>query len=89
MTPEYVSTEQSVREYVTKNVHADTSKITSKTLLFKEGIFDSMAFVLIIDFLEETFYIKISDEDLVEENFESIEAITKFIFRKKEVNVVQ
>ncbi len=89
MTSEYLTTEQSVREYVNKNVHADITKITSTTLLFKEGLFDSMAFVLIIDFLEETFCIRISDEDLIEENFESIEAITKFVFRKKEVNVVQ
>lgn len=44
-----------------------------------------MAFVLLIDFIEEAFAIKPGDEDLVEENFESIEAITRFIQRKKEL----
>ena len=87
MTPEYIQTEQTVRDYVAKNVHYDINKVTSKTLLFKEGIFDSMAFVLLIDYLEQAFSIKASDEDLIEENFESIEAITKYIFKKKEIVV--
>jgi acyl carrier protein len=87
MIQDYLLTEQTVRDYVAKNVHYDISKITSQTLLFKEGIFDSMAFVLLIDYLEQSFKIKASDEDLIEENFESIEAITKYIFRKKEILV--
>ncbi|HLO60078.1 MAG TPA: acyl carrier protein [Bacteroidales bacterium] len=87
MTPEYSQTEQAVRDYVARNVHYDLNKITSKTLLFKEGIFDSMAFVLLIDYLEQGFSIKASDEDLIEENFESIEAISKYILRKKGVFV--
>jgi acyl carrier protein len=89
MTPEFLLTEQTVRDYVAKNVHYDISKVTSQTLLFKEGIFDSMAFVLLIDYMEENFKINASDEDLIEENFESIEAITKYILRKKEILAVQ
>lgn len=70
-------------EYVSKNSHVDISKVKPDTMLFKEGIFDSMAFVLLIDFLEEKFSVKIKDNDLIEENFESIAAITHFIDKKK------
>ena len=42
-------------EYVKKNSFSNISKVNSGTLLFKEGIFDSMAFVLLIDFIEEKF----------------------------------
>jgi len=52
-------------------------------MLFREGIFDSMGFVLLIDFLEEDFGIKAGDEDLIEENFESVTAITNYILRKR------
>jgi acyl carrier protein len=41
-----------------------------------------MGFVVLITYLEENFGIKTSDSDLVEENFESINAITDFIVRK-------
>ena len=88
MTQEYLQTEQAVRGYVAKNVHCDIQKITSHTMLFKEGIFDSMAFVLLIDFLEQNFLIKALDEELIEENFESIEAITKYILRKKQMLII-
>ena len=88
MTPEYLKTEQAIREYVVKNVHYDIQKINSQTMLFSEGIFDSMAFVLLIDFLEQNFLIKALDEELIEENFESIEAITKYILRKKQMLII-
>ncbi len=75
--------EDRIFEYVRKSTHADTSKINPQTLLFREGIFDSMGFVLLIDFLEENFGIKASDVDLVEENFESVSAITRYVQQKK------
>ncbi|MBN1187822.1 MAG: acyl carrier protein [Bacteroidales bacterium] len=76
--------EQDLLTYIRNNTNGAVNKLTTQTLLFHEGIFDSMAFVLLIDYIEETFGIKPSDEDLVEKNFESIEAITRYIQRKKE-----
>lgn len=73
-----------VNGYILDTSHSDLSKLSPQTLLFREGIFDSMAFVLLIDFIEEKFGIKPSDEDLVENNFESIEAITKYIQQKQQ-----
>lgn len=74
-------------EYIGKNTLSDLNKIKPQTLLFKEGIFDSMGFILLVDFLEESFSFKINDNDLTEENFESITAITGLILRKKSVSV--
>ena len=76
--------EQEVINYVSKNSHVDISKITPQKMLFKEGILDSMAFVLLIDFIEETFKIKVGDSDLIEENFESVNSITGFIQNKQQ-----
>ena len=39
---------------------------------------------MLITFLEEEYGIKTIDADLIEENFESINAISDFINRKKE-----
>lgn len=73
-----------LQEYVSQSSVVDVSKVKNDTLLFEEGIFDSMAFVLLIDFIEEQFGIKPTDKDLVEDNFKSIDAMTKYIQSKEQ-----
>jgi len=71
-----------IRKYIKENTFKNNSSIEDNTLIFQEGYFDSMGFVMLIDFLEENFKIKTTDSDLVEENFESIDAIISFINKK-------
>ena len=68
--------------YVKENTFKETDSLQSDTKLFIEGIFDSMGFALLLDYLESKFQITAEDSDLVEENFESIDAIADFITRK-------
>ena len=71
-----------IKQYILENTYGDKSKITDDTLIFKEGFFDSMGFVSLIAFLEEKFNVQTTDEDLVEENFESISAIASYVAKK-------
>lgn len=75
--------EDKVKDYILKTSATEKNRIKNDSLIFKEGFFDSMGFVLLITFLEEQFNIKTTDADLIEENFESINAITDFIVRKQ------
>ena len=68
--------------YVKENTFKETDSLKSDTKIFIEGILDSMGFALLLDFLETKFQIQAEDSDLVEENFESIDAIADFITRK-------
>ena len=70
-------------KYVKDNTYKDTSNLDAKSMLFREGILDSMGFALLLDFLEESFKISPADSDLIETNFESIEAISDFVLRKQ------
>ncbi len=83
MNIEETAVRDKVKEYILQATFADKEKIKDDSLIFKEGYFDSMGFVVLITYLEDNFGIKTSDSDLVEENFESINAITDFIVRKK------
>jgi acyl carrier protein len=74
---------QKISQYILQQTFAEKDKIQNDTLIFKEGFFDSMGFIMLITFIEEEFAIKTNDADLVEENFESINAITSYILRKK------
>ncbi|MDI9533149.1 MAG: acyl carrier protein [Bacteroidota bacterium] len=82
MTTDVAAMREKVRNYIVQTSHADADKVKNESLIFKEGFFDSMGFIMLITFLEEEFGIKTVDSDLIEENFESINAITEFIQRK-------
>lgn len=83
MDSETIAVRDKIRDYIQSATFVEKEKIKNDSLIFKEGYFDSMGFVVLITFLEENFGIRTSDSDLVEENFESINAITDFIIRKK------
>jgi acyl carrier protein len=73
-----------IKEHILQATFADKDKIKDDSLIFKEGYFDSMGFVVLITFIEDKFGITATDEDLIEDNFESINAITSYILRKTE-----
>ena len=82
MSNDAAAIKEKVKEYIKQATFVEMDKIKDDSLIFKEGYFDSMGFVVLITYLEENFGIKTTDADLVEENFESINAITDFIIRK-------
>ena len=84
MTDNTLMIREKIKNYVLQAVYVDKEKIKDSTLIFKEGYFDSMGFMVLISFIEEEFGIKTNDSDLLEENFESINAISEFIIRKKQ-----
>ena len=84
MTIDAATIKEAIKEHILQTTFVDKDKIKDDSLIFKEGYFDSMGFVVLITFLEEKFGIQAADEDLIEENFESINAITSYIVRKKE-----
>jgi acyl carrier protein len=71
-----------IRQFIVETTFAPVEQIKNDTLIFVEGIFDSMGFVSLINYIEETFSIKAKDSELLEDNFESIDAIARFLESK-------
>jgi acyl carrier protein len=71
-----------IRKFIIETTYVPEDQVQNDTLIFSQGIFDSMGFISLINFVEENFEIKASDSELVEENFESINAIAGYIDRK-------
>ena len=59
----------------TENLNEDVS-------LYEKRIVDSTGILEIVDFLEETFGIKIEDDELVPDNLDSINKMSNFVQRK-------
>ena len=71
-----------IQNFVIETTFGDKNKITETAYLFRDGYFDSMGFVSLIAFLEEKYKVKVKDDELVEENFETIRAIADFVAKK-------
>jgi len=56
--------------------------ISGETLIFESGLLDSMGLLFLIEFINEEFGITTKDEELIVENFESINNIVAFIKSK-------
>lgn len=72
-----------LRNFIAETTFTEPEKIKDETMIFDEGIFDSMGLLGLINYLEEEFGIQTDDTELQEENFGSIERMAAFIERKK------
>lgn len=72
-----------LRNFISEATFTDIENIKEETLIFEEGIFDSLGFLSLISYLDEEFDVQVEDDELVEENFESVKAVVEFIERKK------
>ncbi len=72
---------ETIHKFICEQFPTDESP-NDDTRLFEDGYVDSVGLLSIIYFIEDSFNVKISDEDVVGDNFESIITITAFIERK-------
>jgi acyl carrier protein len=72
-----------VREFIIENfLFGDGDMLTEDTSFLESGIIDSTGILELIFFLEETFAMKIEDEELIPENMDSLKNISRFMERK-------
>ena len=77
-----IEIKKSIHQYIANETKSDTNQIKDGTLIFEQGIFDSIGLLLLIDFINENFNVKTNDDELLMENFESINSMANFITRK-------
>jgi len=75
---------EKIRNLISEITFTKSEEIDYDTLLFDQGIFDSLGFLTLITRINDDYRIEVSDDELSQENFESINAIVAFIESKKE-----
>ncbi len=73
-------------QFISRSAYLSEDQVKNDTQIFGQGILDSMGFISLISFLEESFSVKVNDNELLESNFESINAISEFVTRKLNFN---
>lgn len=57
--------------------------LDAQSSLFESGVIDSLGILDIVAFLESEFEISVGNEDVIPENFETVELLADFVNRKK------
>ena len=74
-----------VKQFVLRNYlfTDDDSALADQDSLIRNGTIDSTGMLELIAFLEQSFGIKVADEEMLPVNLESIDAISAFVGRKQ------
>lgn len=76
-----------VRKFIVDELlFGEDAALRDETLLFDQSILDSMGFMELINFLQKEFGVEISDDELTQENFKSLDSIGKLLERKLETD---
>lgn len=74
---------EAVKRFLVQNRYIEEhSQIDPKISLLENGLIDSVAIVNLINMLEEEYRIQIVDDDMMPENFDSLEGIETFVKNK-------
>ncbi len=79
--------EQTIQQFILNNFlfTSDQGSLTSDTSFLERGFVDSTGVLEIVGFLEETFRIKVEDDEITPENLDSIRKLGAFVRKKNGV----
>lgn len=76
-------TREKVRAFVVTNfLFGQAGDLKDHTSFLEQGIIDSTGVLELVAFLEQTFALKVSDDELVPDNLDSIDLICAYLERK-------
>ena len=80
-----MSAAEQVRQYILENFlfSTDTSLLGLDESFLERGLIDSTGMLEVILFLEESFGVKVGDNEMVPENLDSVNRIAAFLERKR------
>lgn len=80
MRMEQMSVETLIRGYILENfLFADDGRLRDHASFLEEGIVDSTGVLELVMFVEETFGVAVEDEEIVPENFDSVECLARYV----------
>ena len=74
---------EEIKKFLLTELAVDRKSIDPEDNLLSDGIIDSLDITKLIDFLESKFAIRVTDEDVVPENFSSLQTLSDYVERKK------
>ena len=76
--------EQQIRDYIAKNLIFSSNgyQYSDETSFLEEGIVDSQGVMELVLFVEDAFGVKVDDQEITPDNFDSISNLATYVRRK-------
>jgi acyl carrier protein len=76
---------EGIRSFIVQNFPGAKKRAFNDDLqLLQSGIIDSLGVLNVVGFLEETYKIRIDDDELSPDNFSSVRSLVSFVQRKNQ-----
>jgi len=74
-----------IRRYIAQNLlfTEEDDEYADNASLLENGIIDSIGVMELVAFVEDNFDVEVADEDIVPENFDSVQAIADYVHTKQ------
>jgi acyl carrier protein len=74
-----------IRQYIAENLlFSETGyEYDDQASFLEQGILDSMGVMELVHFVEEAFGVKVADDDLTPDNFDSVERLAEYVERNR------
>ena len=75
----------SIRDYILENFlfTSNQDALEDSASFLEEGIVDSTGVLELVMFVEEKFGVSVEDEEIVPENFDSVEGLVRYVQQKR------
>jgi acyl carrier protein len=76
-----ISNKETIRKFIVKEIakKEEHMQVSDQENIVETGLIDSLGIMQLVLYLEKEFFIKVKDEDIIPEHFESIDAISAYI----------
>ena len=80
-----LSIEQPIREFIATNLlySPEGFNHTDDASLLQEGIIDSLGVVELVEFVQKRFGVKVDQQEVTPDNFDSVSKLAAFVRRKR------
>ena len=78
-----VQIQNEVRAFITGDLGRDVAGVSNADSLLEAGIVDSLGVLSLVSFIERQYGIVVSEDEMMPENFDSIDAIATFVERRR------
>jgi acyl carrier protein len=73
-----------IRHFLSRDLGRDMTGVDDRESLLERGVIDSLAVLQLVTFLQERYDIQVSDDEMMPDNFDSIDAMADFVSAKQQ-----
>ena len=77
------SIQRELRQYIMSGLGREVDGVADDESLLEAGVIDSMGVLELVSFIEKQYRIAVSEDEMMPENFDTVDAIAAFVSRRQ------